>query len=95
MGTIMTTISVVTMIVTAASLIAASTPTPKDDVWIGKLYKLIDLLALNIGKAKQKGAFSAGFLISFLLRRNARQWTPSKRLLNSLVCDQEIARVAL
>ena len=54
MGTIMTTISVVTMIVTAASLIAASTPTPKDDAWIGKLYKLIDLLALNIGKAKQK-----------------------------------------
>ena len=47
-------IPVVTLIVTVASLIAASTPTPKDDVWIGKLYKLIDLLALNIGKAKQK-----------------------------------------
>ena len=44
----------VTIIVTVASLIAASTPTPKDDVWIGKLYKLIDLLALNIGKAKQQ-----------------------------------------
>ena len=47
-------ITVVTLIVTVASLIAASTPTPKDDVWIGKLYKLIDLLALNIGKANQK-----------------------------------------
>jgi|TARA_A100000172_G_C2979513_1_gene88859 hypothetical protein len=47
-------ITTVTLIVTVASLIAASTPTPKDDVWIGKLYKLIDLLALNIGKAKQK-----------------------------------------
>ncbi len=47
-------ITVVTLIVTVASLIAASTPTPKDDFWIGKLYKLIDLLALNIGKAKQK-----------------------------------------
>jgi len=23
-------------------------------VWIGKLYKLIDVLALNIGKAKEK-----------------------------------------
>ena len=45
-------IGTVTMIVTVASLIAASTPTPKDDVWIGKLYKFIDLLALNIGKAK-------------------------------------------
>ena len=54
MGNIFTAISIITMIVTAASLIAASTPTPKDDVWIGKLYKLVDLLALNIGKAKQK-----------------------------------------
>ena len=44
----------ITIIVTVASLIAASTPTPKDDVWIGKIYKLIDLLALNIGKAKDK-----------------------------------------
>ena len=43
-----------TTIVTVASLIAASTPTPKDDAWIGKLYKFIDLLALNIGKAKDK-----------------------------------------
>ena len=46
-------IGYVTMIVTVSSIIAASTPTPKDDVWIGKLYKYIDLLALNIGKAKQ------------------------------------------
>jgi hypothetical protein len=46
-------IGYVTMIVTVSSIIAASTPTPKDDVWIGKLYKFIDLLALNIGKAKQ------------------------------------------
>jgi len=49
------TVSVVTGIVCLASFIAAITPTPKDDVWIGKLYKLIDVLALNIGKAKQKG----------------------------------------
>jgi hypothetical protein len=46
----------ITIIVTVASLIAASTPTPKDDVWIGKLYKLVDLLALNIGKAKQEAS---------------------------------------
>jgi hypothetical protein len=44
----------ITTIVTVASLIAASTPTPKDDKWIGKLYKFIDMLALNIGKAKEK-----------------------------------------
>tara|TARA_R110000772_G_scaffold1416_1_gene4841 strand:- start:142 stop:315 length:174 start_codon:yes stop_codon:yes gene_type:complete len=54
MGTIFTIISILALIVTGASLIAASTPTPKDDVWIGKLYKLIDALALNIGKAKDK-----------------------------------------
>jgi hypothetical protein len=50
---LMSIISVVTTIVTVASLIAASTPTPKDDEWIAKLYKFVDLLALNIGKAKQ------------------------------------------
>ena len=54
MNSIFTMISILTMIVTVASLIAASTPTPKDDVWIGKIYKLVDLLALNIGKAKEK-----------------------------------------
>tara|TARA_R100000781_G_scaffold96444_1_gene60465 strand:+ start:699 stop:875 length:177 start_codon:yes stop_codon:yes gene_type:complete len=43
----------VTLIVTIASLIAATTSTPKDDVWIGKIYKFIDMLALNIGKAKE------------------------------------------
>jgi len=43
----------ITTIVTVASIVAASTPTPKDDVWIGKLYKFVDLLALNIGKAKE------------------------------------------
>ena len=55
---IMGIIGYVTMIVTVASLVAASTPTPKDDVWIGKLYKLIDLLASNVGKSKQKSGES-------------------------------------
>tara|TARA_R100000687_G_C6304776_1_gene97621 strand:+ start:36 stop:200 length:165 start_codon:yes stop_codon:yes gene_type:complete len=54
MDTIISLVTWVTIIVTVASLIAASTPTPKDDAWIGKLYKFIDLLALNIGKAKDK-----------------------------------------
>jgi hypothetical protein len=54
MDTIVSLVTWVTTIVTVASLIAASTPTPKDDAWIGKLYKFIDLLALNIGKAKDK-----------------------------------------
>ena len=37
MDMIINLITWVTGIVTVASLIAASTPTPKDDVWIGKL----------------------------------------------------------
>ncbi len=44
----------VTAIISIASVIAAITPTPKDDVWVGKLYKVIDWCALNIGKAKDK-----------------------------------------
>jgi hypothetical protein len=45
-------IGVVTAIVCGASFIAAVTNTPKDDELLGKLYKAIELLALNIGKAK-------------------------------------------
>ena len=44
----------VTAIISIASVIAAITPTPKDDVWVCKLYKVIDWCALNIGKAKEK-----------------------------------------
>ena len=47
-------LGIITGVVCAASIICALTPTPKDDEWIGKLYKLIDLLAVNIGKAKQQ-----------------------------------------
>ena len=53
MEMIVSAVTYITMIVTVASLIAASTPTPKDDAWIGKLYKFIDILAINIGKAKE------------------------------------------
>ena len=54
MDVLVNLVSVVTLIVTVASIVAASTPTPKDDEWIGKLYKMVDLLAINIGKAKDK-----------------------------------------
>ena len=46
--------NLVTAIVALASAIAAVTPTPKDDQWIAKIYKIIDLAAINIGKAKDK-----------------------------------------
>lgn len=51
---IMNLVQGVTAVIAAASIIAAVTPTPKDDAWIGKLYALIDLAAMNVGFAKDK-----------------------------------------
>ena len=47
-------IGIITSVVAVASAIAALTPTPKDDTIVGKIYKVVDLLALNVGKAKDK-----------------------------------------
>lgn len=41
--------------VALASSIAAITPTPQKGTILAKVYGIIDLLALNIGKAKDKG----------------------------------------
>ena len=41
-------------VVAAASAVAALTPTPQDDSLVAKAYKVVDWLALNIGKAKDK-----------------------------------------
>ena len=38
----------------AASAITALTPTPKDDAIVAKAYKLIEMLAMVVGKAKQR-----------------------------------------
>ena len=46
-------LGIITGVVCAASIICALTPTPKDDAMIGKLYKILELCALNIWKAKQ------------------------------------------
>ena len=54
MQTFANMIALIMAIISVSSIIAAITPTPKDDVWIGKLYKLVDMMALNVGKAKQK-----------------------------------------
>ena len=48
-------LGIITGVVALASAIAALTPTPKDDGWVKKAYKVVDLLALNVGKAKDKG----------------------------------------
>lgn len=38
----------------AASAIVALTPTPADDKIVGKLYKIIEILAMVIGRAKDR-----------------------------------------
>jgi hypothetical protein len=38
----------------AASVITALTPTPKDDTIVRRIYKVIEMLALVIGKAKMR-----------------------------------------
>ena len=53
METISDISNIATAVISVASIIAAVTPTPKDDVWIAKLYRFIDIMAINIGKAKQ------------------------------------------
>ena len=47
MDFILETITRITYIVTAASIIAAFTESKKDDIWIDKLLGYVDLLALN------------------------------------------------
>jgi hypothetical protein len=53
MGMIFEWIGIITTVVTLASIVCALTPTPKDDKLLGKLYKFVELLAINILKAKQ------------------------------------------
>tara|TARA_R100001460_G_scaffold107361_2_gene156012 strand:- start:840 stop:1004 length:165 start_codon:yes stop_codon:yes gene_type:complete len=42
------------IIVAVASVVVAVTPTPKDNKWLKKGYKCIEVLALNVWKAKDK-----------------------------------------
>ena len=48
-------LQIVSAVIALASAIAAVTPTPKEGSFLAKIYKSIDFLALNIGKAKDKG----------------------------------------
>ncbi len=53
-------LSIAFSIIAVASSIAAVTKTPADDEWISKIYKVVDILALNIGHAKEKPKKTAG-----------------------------------
>jgi hypothetical protein len=41
-------------VIAFASAITAVTNTPRDDEFVGKAYKILEVLALNFGKAKQQ-----------------------------------------
>ena len=49
---ILSAVSIITGIVCAASIICSLTATPKDDELIGRLYRILEMAALNVGKAK-------------------------------------------
>lgn len=51
--TFITVVNIVTGVIAVASLIASLTPSAKDDVVLGKIKKIVDLLALNVGNAKK------------------------------------------
>jgi hypothetical protein len=46
--------NIITTAIALASAIAAATPTPAAGSFLAKVYGVVDFLALNIGKAKQK-----------------------------------------
>lgn len=48
-------VKVATAVVTLASTICAITPTPKPGSIWSKVYRVIEFLAINVGKAKDTG----------------------------------------
>lgn len=47
-------LTVATSVVTIASIITTATDTPAPETFLGKLYKILETLALVMGKAKDK-----------------------------------------
>ncbi len=47
-------LAVITAVIAVASAVSAMTDTPKDDAIVSKIKRIIDALALNVGKAKKK-----------------------------------------
>jgi len=45
-------VNIATALIASCSAIAAVTPTPRDNSVVAKAYKIIDMLAINVGKAK-------------------------------------------
>ena len=47
-------ICIISMVIAGASIATAVTDTPKLDTFIGKVYRVLDWLAINVWKAKDK-----------------------------------------
>lgn len=47
-------LTIATSVVTIASFITMRTETPPPDTLLGKAYRIIEILAMAVGKAKQK-----------------------------------------
>jgi len=47
-------ICIISMVIAGASITTAVTDTPKLDTFIGKVYRVLDWLAINVWKAKDK-----------------------------------------
>lgn len=45
-----------TTLVTAAAVVAAATPSPRDDSIVALIRKVVDVLALNVGHARNRDA---------------------------------------
>tara|TARA_R110000822_G_scaffold209689_1_gene345569 strand:+ start:502 stop:729 length:228 start_codon:yes stop_codon:yes gene_type:complete len=52
--------AIVPAIISLASAIAAATPTPKAGTLASKIYRFVDIIAINVGKAKDTGSSKAG-----------------------------------
>jgi len=59
MDQIITWLSDPAHIVVVASVVSAIVPTPAPDTNLGKLYHIVDLLAVNVLHAKDKGTTNA------------------------------------
>ena len=47
-------------VISAASAVTALTPTPRDDQFLGRIYRFLQILALNVKLVKSRGGKSDG-----------------------------------
>lgn len=47
-------IDIAPVFISICSVVCFATPTPSPDTWLGKSYKVIEIIAFNFGRAKDK-----------------------------------------